>query len=70
MSPYLVLFSYVLPVVGIAVWVWAILDFVKTRIPRRSTRILWALIVFVGNILGSILWLAWGRRNLDAIEQL
>ncbi len=50
-------------IVPLALWVWALVDLLKTPIQNSTDKLIWLAIVLVANFLGSILWLAWGKKN-------
>lgn len=58
------------PLVGLGLWAWALYDLVRTPIDKLSTKVVWFIIVVVGNMVGSVVWLIWGRRDPRSIERL
>lgn len=63
-------FGIMLPLVGLGLWAWALYDLVRTPIEKFSTKVVWLIIVVVGNMVGSVVWLIWGRRDPRSIERL
>ncbi|ACV09049.1 PLDc N-terminal domain-containing protein [Jonesia denitrificans] len=63
-------FGIMLPLVGLGLWAWALYDLVRTPIDKLSTKVVWFIIVVVGNMVGSVVWLIWGRRDPRSIERL
>lgn len=55
--------TFIFALACVAVTMWAIVSVLRTDFYSTSTRILWLLIVVLTNLLGAIVWLAWGRKK-------
>jgi hypothetical protein len=56
----IVLLLLVLP---LALFLWAIIDLIKRNFSNSTNKIIWALVIIFVPFIGSILYLAVGRRN-------
>ncbi|MCC5946986.1 MAG: PLDc N-terminal domain-containing protein [Nitriliruptoraceae bacterium] len=54
---------FILGVVGFVVWVYALIDVIRTPDERYrvGTQLIWVLVVLFAHIIGAIIYLAVGR---------
>lgn len=57
---YLILLIYIIP--GI-LWLWALIDLVKSEFPDKNMKLIWALIIIFIPLIGSIIYLVMGRKQ-------
>jgi hypothetical protein len=57
---FVVLFS----LAALVLWIWALVDIVKTNFTDSTQKLIWVLVVLLASFVGSILWLVWGRHNV------
>ena len=48
-------------IVPLALWIWAILDIIKSEFRDQTMKIVWLLVVIFLSLLGMILYFAVGR---------
>lgn len=53
----------VVSAVALAFWVWCLVDFSRTdeRAMRAFSRPVWVAVLVLGNAVGGVLWLVYGR---------
>jgi hypothetical protein len=49
--------------IQIGLLVWAIFDLVKRARVRGGSKVIWVLVILFVNIIGPIIYLAWGREE-------
>jgi hypothetical protein len=59
----LIIFSLVVGLGGLIIWIYALVDIVKSEFRSPNDKIVWVLIVLFATLIGAILYLAIGRRN-------
>jgi hypothetical protein len=47
----------------LAIWVWTLLDIVKNERLNSTEKLIWILVVFFFPFLGSLIYLAVGRKR-------
>jgi hypothetical protein len=52
-----------LALIELGLLAWAIVDLVKRDVVRGGNKIVWAIIIVIFNIVGPIVYLAWGRQE-------
>ena len=57
-----IVFISVLVILTLSLWIWAIVDIVKSSFKDRAQKILWILVVVLFPILGSIVYFQVGRN--------
>lgn len=58
------MFSFgVIGLLCLLLWIWALVDILKSRFQEDSTKILWCLLVVFLPFLGTILYFAIGRTQ-------
>lgn len=57
------MFFVLIGLLCVALWIWALVDIVRSRFPEESTKIIWCLLVVFLPFLGTILYLAIGREQ-------
>ena len=60
----LVSVAVVLPIAAIelGIWIWALVDLARTDRVRGGSKLVWAVVIVFFQLVGSILYLAWGRN--------
>lgn len=60
-----VLLVVVVGIGGLALWIWALVDAIRTRDGqfRAGTQLIWILVILFGNLIGAIVYLAVGRPS-------
>ncbi|MFD2839380.1 PLDc N-terminal domain-containing protein [Populibacterium corticicola] len=48
---------------GLVLFIWALVDVLKTNFRNDTHKILWILVVLLATFIGPVLWLVWGRKN-------
>lgn len=51
--------------ISFIVWLWAVIDFARTRPMDSTSRIIWLVALLFAGIFAALVWLLWGRRNKD-----
>ncbi|RLD42045.1 MAG: phospholipase [Bacteroidetes bacterium] len=57
-----IVFISVLVILTLSLWIWAIVDIVKSSFKDRAQKILWILVVVLFPILGPIVYFQVGRN--------
>lgn len=57
-----VLFA-ILGVIGLIVWIWALVDAIKNPALNDSERIIWVVVIVLLQLLGAIIYLIVGRKG-------
>ncbi|NII23460.1 PLDc_N domain-containing protein [Pseudoflavitalea sp. X16] len=57
------MFLVLIGLLCVALWIWALVDIVRSRFREESTKIIWCLLVVFLPFLGTILYLAIGREQ-------
>jgi Flp pilus assembly protein protease CpaA len=60
MQEIVVLTIFLLPII---LFFWAILDLIKRNFSNSSNKIVWALVIIFVPLIGSVLYLAAGRKS-------
>lgn len=47
----------------LALWLWAIIDLIKSNFSNSTNKLIWALIIIFVPFVGSILYLVMGRKQ-------
>jgi hypothetical protein len=60
--------AVLVPLAGFAVWVWALIDVLRTPDGafQTGTQLIWVLVVVLANIVGAIIYLVIGRPSPEA----
>jgi hypothetical protein len=58
-GPYYLLFIILLLA---AAWIWALIDIVKSTFKDSNTKIIWVVLVCVGQFIGPLLWFVLKRN--------
>ena len=55
----------VLPIllIGAIITIWALVDILKSNFKDSNSKLIWVIIVLVANLIGSLVWLLWGRKT-------
>lgn len=61
----LILFVVGLPLV---LTVYCIMDIMRSTFPDQTNKLLWIIIVLLAPIIGSLLYLVWGRNQKTSAE--
>lgn len=64
MSSVFGIFVVLLSLAALVLWIWALVDIVKTNFTDSTQKLIWVLVILLANFVGSILWLVWGRHNV------
>jgi beta-lactamase regulating signal transducer with metallopeptidase domain len=48
---------------GLVLFIWALVDVLRTNFRNDTHKILWILVVLLATFIGPVLWLVWGRKN-------
>ena len=59
----LLLFAVIPAIALIWLWIYALVDLLRTPIGNQTDKLIWLVILIVASFLGSILWLFWGKNN-------
>ena len=59
----LVLFSLVLGIVALILWIWAIIDAIQNPVLSSNERLIWILVIVLTNWVGALIYLAIGRKR-------
>ena len=57
------LFVVLIAIAMFAFWVWTLIDAIKGNFKGENDKIIWILVIVLAGILGSIIYLAVGRKN-------
>jgi hypothetical protein len=59
------LFAAIIGVVGLAVWLYALVDVIRTPDGqyRAGNQLIWILVILFANVIGAIIYLAVGRPS-------
>ena len=57
------LFITVFVICPIILWIWAIIDLLNSKFSSDTNKIIWALVVLLLPLLGTILYLTIGRKQ-------
>ena len=63
----IVALALVLAIIGF--WIYTIVDIVKSKFQDETTKIIWLLVVVLLGILGSLIYLIFGRSGRVIAEQ-
>lgn len=56
-------FAGIIGLVVFAVWVWSLIDVIRSDFRGENDKLIWILVVILGGILGSIIYFIVGRKN-------
>jgi hypothetical protein len=56
-------FMVILGIVGLIVWIWALIDAIQNPALDSTMRIVWVLVIVFTQIIGAIIYLAVGRST-------
>jgi len=56
-------FSLVIGLAVLIIWVWTLLDIVKSRNKNSTEKLIWILVVIFFPFLGTLLYIAIGRKR-------
>jgi len=56
----------ILSVVGLVIWIWALVDAIQNPGLSGNERIIWVLVILLTNTLGAIIYLLIGRKRRTA----
>lgn len=59
----LMLFFIVLGVLGLGLWLWALIDAIQNPALTGNTRLIWILVILLTNWIGALLYLTIGRSR-------
>ncbi len=48
---------------GFALWVWALIDIIKSEFDDKNMKVVWILLVIFLPVAGTIIYLIWGNRT-------
>ena len=51
---------------GLALTIWALVDILKSNFADSNSKLIWVIVVLVANLIGSLVWLLWGRKTQRA----
>jgi Phospholipase_D-nuclease N-terminal len=51
-----------LVVIEVGLWIWALVDLVRRDRVRGGSKLLWAVVILLLEVVGPIVYLAWGRN--------
>jgi len=51
-----------LVVIEVGLWIWALVDLVRRDRVRGGSKLLWVVIIILFEVVGPIVYLAWGRN--------
>lgn len=59
------LFAIIIPLAALELGLiaWALVDLIKRDTVKGGSKVVWVLIILFFNLLGPILYLAWGRNE-------
>jgi heme/copper-type cytochrome/quinol oxidase subunit 4 len=59
------LIGIIIPIAAIqlGLMIWAFVDLVKRDVVKGGSKLVWALIILVVNLVGPIVYLMWGRNE-------
>ncbi len=56
-------FGLIFFVLYVALFIYALLDIIKSSRFNQNTKLLWIIIILIAPILGSLIYLVWGRNQ-------
>jgi len=56
------LFSFVFGIIWLILIIIAVMDLLKSSIPM-NTKLLWLIVILIAPVVGSLLYLLWGKRQ-------
>lgn len=59
----IMLFIAVVGLVAFAVWLWSLIDVIKSDFKGPNDKLIWILVVVLGGIIGSVIYFIVGRGN-------
>lgn len=57
------IFVWILAIVGFVFWIWALIDVIRRQFTNPSDKTLWIILVVILGYLGAILYLIIGRKK-------
>ncbi len=63
MSPMYSLSAFFLFIIPAILWIWALVDILKSNFKDDATKVIWVIIVILLPILGSILYFILGKNH-------
>ena len=63
MSPMHSLSAFFLFIIPAILWIWALVDILKSNFKDDATKVIWVIIVILLPILGSILYFILGKNH-------
>jgi hypothetical protein len=59
----LVIFFWILGLVGIVLWIWALIDVIKREFSNPNDKIIWIIVILLIWIIGPLIYLIAGRKK-------
>lgn len=59
----MMLLMFVLGLISLAIWVWALIDAIQNPGLNPTERLIWVLVIVLTNLIGAILYLLIGRNR-------
>jgi len=57
------IFGFIFFVLYVVLFIYALLDIIKSSRLNQNTKLLWIIIILIAPILGSLIYLVWGRNQ-------
>lgn len=71
MEEMIVLFAVLLSLGAIVLWIWSIVDVVRSNFKKESDKIVWLIVVLSLQLMGTILYMIYGvKQKLPKDENL
>jgi len=64
------MFSFLLMIVLFFIWLWAVIDILKSDFKDGATKLVWLLVVFFLRFLGFLLYVFIGRNQKVREEEI
>lgn len=68
MSVFMIILAIV-SIVFFVIWIWAIVDIIKSDFKDSITKLVWLIVVIVFTFLGTILYLLFGKETKKKFTQ-
>jgi len=56
-------FKSLLFLAGFALWIWTLVDIIKSEFDDKNMKVVWILLVIFLPVAGTIIYLIWGNRT-------
>ena len=65
MEEMIILFVFMIALGGMALWIWSLLDILRSDFKKESDKIVWLVVVLTLHLLGSFFYMIYGVKQKE-----